>query len=496
MGFDIRYEAPGPVSGRFLTDRNFISGIIGPNGSAKTTTALMKMFYVACEQRPSPVDGVRYTRFVVIRNTYRQMARSTLLSWHKRIPPSMGIYHSGGQNGQTTHHLKMQVPGVGIIDMEVIFAAIGENDVEDFCRGFEPTAAYVNEADLCAPELIEHLSGRCGRYPDSTHGGCSWYGLWFDMNAPDVDHWSYTDIYDQATRKPGYSVHIQPGGRAHNAENLPNLPVGYYEPRGRQSWWVRRFIDNLPGFSRAGRPVYEHEYNDQIHVSPTILTPRRNFPLSIGLDQGLFPSAVITQKQPSGQRWALGELVEHNVGYKTFAEKLNRLLASERYRGIPIGVSWVDPAGLSRSATSEEGGEAQHWAAMVARECGLTIKPAPSNAPGVRQEAVRQALLTVCDDNPHQRNLLIDPVHCPKLRRGFNSGYHFKKKRGGDGNSYEPEVNKNEFSNPHDALQYVELGDGGYETINRKRDQEERRERPDHRRRPSRASDYNPLSDF
>lgn len=503
MGFEVRYEAPGKVSARFLTDRTFIHGIIGPNGSAKTTTALMKFFYIACEQRPSPVDGVRYTRFVVIRDTYRQMARSTLKSWHKRVPKDMGRYQDGGQNGQTTHHLRLQVPGVGIIDMEVIFAAIGDNDVEDFCRGFEPTAAYVNEADRCAREVITHLSGRCGRYPDALHGGCSWYGLWFDMNAPDVDHWAYEDIYDPATRLPGYSVHIQPGGRTPEAENVPNLPPGYYDPRNRPDWWVRRFIDNLPGYSRAGKPVYEHEYHDQIHVASEIIVPRRYVPLYIGLDQGLFPSAIITQRLPqTGQRLVLAELVMENVGYKTFAAALNRLLASERFRGIPVEKAFADPAGLARSAASEEGGEAQHWAALVARECRLKVVGAPSNAPGVRQEAVRQELGTVAMDDPHRRNMLIDPVHCPMLRRGFNSGYHYRKRRASDGDSYEPTVNKNKFSNPHDALQYVVLGDGGYDLVSKKNGTYDRRDDDDHRprqgRRPGRAqsSDYNPLNDF
>ncbi len=498
MGFAIHYEAPGPVSARFLSDRGFIVGIIGPNGSAKTTTALMKMFYVACEQRPSPVDGIRYTRFVVIRDTYRQMARSTLKSWHKRVPQSMGRYIDGGQNGQTTHHLRFQVPGVGIIDMEVIFAAIGDNDVEDFCRGFEPTAAYVNEADRCARDVITHLSGRCGRYPDETHGGCSWYGLWFDMNAPDVDHWAYEDIYDPATRLEGYSVHIQPGGRSPLAENVPNLPAGYYEPRNRPTWWVRRFIDNLPGYSRQGKPVYEHEYHDQIHVASEVIEPRRYLPLEIGLDQGLYPSAIITQRLPqTGQRLILAELVGENIGFKTFARSLNLLLSSERFRGMRVDCAYVDPAGLAKSATSEEGGEAQSWAKLVAQECNIKVVGAPSNAPGVRQEAVRQELNAVSIEDPYRRNILIDPVHCPKLRRGFNSGYHYRKRRASDGDSYEPTVNKNIYSNPHDALQYVVLGAGGYEAINRKKDEEERRERreTDHRgrRRASAQSDYNPL---
>ena len=73
----ILYRAPGPISEAFLADRHFIAGIMGPIGSAKTSTCLVKPLHIGMEQAPNPRDGWRRSRFVVVRDTYTQPATST-----------------------------------------------------------------------------------------------------------------------------------------------------------------------------------------------------------------------------------------------------------------------------------------------------------------------------------------------------------------------------------------------------------------------------------
>ena len=55
--------------------------------------------------------------------------------------------------------------------------------------------------------------------------------------------------------------------------------------------------------------------------------------------------------------------------------------------------------------------------------------------------------------------LLLSP-HCRVLRKGFAGGYHYARVRMSGDDRYHDRADKNEFSHPHDALQYVMLGAG------------------------------------
>ena len=52
---------------------------------------------------------------------------------------------------------------------------------------------------------------------------------------------------------------------------------------------------------------------------------------------------------------------------------------------------------------------------------------------------------------------------CALLRKGFNSGYCYRRIRSAGGEAFEDVPDKNKFSHLMDALQYLCLGDGGYE---------------------------------
>jgi len=78
--FSVTYEPTGPVSQLFYEDRADVSMIMGPIGSAKTSTALMKFVLCAMAQRKSPIDGVRYSKWCVIRDTYRNLKKTTIPS--------------------------------------------------------------------------------------------------------------------------------------------------------------------------------------------------------------------------------------------------------------------------------------------------------------------------------------------------------------------------------------------------------------------------------
>ena len=94
----------------------------------------------------------------------------------------------------------------------------------------------------------------------------------------------------------------------------------------------------------------------------------------------------------------------------------------------------------------------------------------PNNDLTMRLEAVRQPLSEMIDGEPA---FLLSPT-CKMLRRGFNSGYRYRRMKIAIAERYDDKPEKNEYSHVHDALQYVEIG-GGERTaiLGRKRERDE-----------------------
>src|SRR6187399_1615078 len=86
MTISINFDAP-PTVARFMKSDAFGRVIAGPVGSGKTTGCIFEIFRRACEQEPAP-DGLRYTRFAVVRQTLKQLKDTVLkdiLAWLPRL---------------------------------------------------------------------------------------------------------------------------------------------------------------------------------------------------------------------------------------------------------------------------------------------------------------------------------------------------------------------------------------------------------------------------
>jgi hypothetical protein len=82
----------GPVGERFLNDKRLITGIMGPVGSAKTTKCVAKMVKSALWQEPGP-DGIYRAKWGVIRDTYPQLKKTVLATWHRWFPKALGDWN-------------------------------------------------------------------------------------------------------------------------------------------------------------------------------------------------------------------------------------------------------------------------------------------------------------------------------------------------------------------------------------------------------------------
>jgi hypothetical protein len=474
-GLNVRWVSPGPVSSRFLACGERIKAICGPVGSGKTTTNLMDHVARACKQKPSPrkrVQGLpaRLYKLCVVRDTYRNLWRSVLPSWFKRVPRETGEFV--GSENAPARHIVTFAPGDGTaVVFWVDFVAMGDMGAEEALGGYEPSAFYLNEAPNLSPDVFTFANSRVGRYPDMEDGGPSWHGITLDMNSPEMGNWCFDGIpespFDGFFGKlpEGWAFFQQPSGLSPLAENLANLPPGYYRDQmaGAAKWYIERFIHCRPGYSRDGLPVFP-EFDDTRHVAaePLLVMPRRQ--VIVGLDAGLSPAATVNQVTPSGQWQLQGELVcEPGVGPERFAERLNQYLAEHypahlrirRRPGEPPSIQgWADPS-------SAYGGDKTHdadraWLTKVSDKSGIRILPAPTNNLTKRLSAVRVPLTRTIDTEP---GFVMSP-NLSVCRKALNAGYRFKQVKVGGVRKNLAEIDKNAFSHPMDALQYACLGGG------------------------------------
>ena len=452
----IVYKPPGPVARSFLGSSAFFRGIMGPFGSGKSTVCVMEILRRAKEQLPG-IDGIRRSRWAVIRNTYPELKTTTIKTWHQWVPASIGRWVD---QGPPMHHIQE-----GDLDLEVIFISLDRPQDVAKLLGMELTGAWVDEAREIPKVVIDGLTGRVGRYPSSAQGGSAWSGIICSTNAPDSDHWWFKLAEEQ--RPEGFEFYRQPGGLDAAAENLDwlnqtpsslTLPIGsearraqgrgYYQRQvsGKDPDWIRVYVDAEYGFVRDGKPVYP-EYRDQVHCQEFGLT--RGWPIYVGIDFGLTPAATFAQRTPMGQwRWH-SELVTEDMGAVRFAQLLNAAMR-ERYPGFQFAGITGDPAGDSRAQTDET------TPFQILRAAGISALPAPTNDFIKRRESVAASLGRLIDGQP---GLIIHP-QCQMLRKGMGGGYAYRRVQVSGEERYRDVPDKNMYSHVCEAAQYMMLGGG------------------------------------
>ena len=68
----------------------FVRTLVGPIGSGKSVACIMEMVKLSLEQ--TPYNGIRKTRWAVIRNTYRELLDTTMESFFDWFPKELGDY--------------------------------------------------------------------------------------------------------------------------------------------------------------------------------------------------------------------------------------------------------------------------------------------------------------------------------------------------------------------------------------------------------------------
>ena len=443
------YQPPGPIADAFIRSPILFKALMGPVGSGKSTACCVSIVNDAHAQPASPLDGIRRSRVGVFRNTYVELKTTTIRTWHDWMPQSVGTWKA---EGPPTHRLFFKLPDQTIVDLEVMFMALDRPDDVAKLLSLELTSAWMNEVRELPKQVFNTLRQRVNRYPQRRHGGAAWPGIRMDTNPPDDDSWFYKLFEEE--KPPNHQLFRQPGAFTAGAENRQNLAPDYYENMlpGMPKHEKHVMVDANYGYSRAGEPVYGDDWDDSLHVAPGRIAPIPGRKIILGADAGRTPACIAGQRDAWGRWLILAELVAHGMGAERFGGRINAWL-KENFPGHTEYEGWGDPA----ADYANDAGE-MTWLEIVSNETEITFQPAPlsNNNINTRIEAVRQPLTELIGGQPAfqlGRN-------CPILRKGFNSGYRFRRLQVAGDKRFDDKPEKNAFSHPHDGLQYLIVGGG------------------------------------
>ena len=469
-----------PTQESFMVSDKYVRVLAGPIGGGKSVACAHELMRWACAQEPNH-RGERKTRFLIVRNTADQLrntTRKTVFDWFP--PGESGLFW---KETDKTLYIEATLGDGSQLKSEWMFIALDTPDDVRKALSLEATGLWGNEARELHPDVVDGLLMRVNRYPSAKDGGCTRAGAIFDTNMPGEDTW-WSDKMDNPPRNWG--VFVQPEAampvetyimkygedpdenlvgqdnegdqwaidpRCDNYQYLsPNNPGQYYKEtlEGKTKDFIRVYLQCRYGRSLDGFPVYEKTFLPEIHISEKPLSPivSTTYPITIGLDFGRTPSAIFGQVDPRGRLLIFSELVSENMGLERFIETKLRPHIFEKYQRCAIRVA-PDPAGAQKSQINEIS------PFDVLKKAGFTISKPHTNYVSPRIEAVEGWLTKFIDGKPA---FIVDSA-CQTLIKGFKSGYRCKANRKGELDGKEPE--KNSFSHPHDAMQYLALMAGG-----------------------------------
>lgn len=435
----------------------FVKAIAGPPGSGKTVGVLWECIMRAMRQPPG-ADGVRRRRLMVIRESYPALSTTTVKTFKDWVPPEWG-------------HVAMKQPIEGTFEWmlkdgtkvhwEVIFIAIGGENVVDKLRSLEVSDAWLTEATEVTRDVYEMAVQRVGRYPSAKDGvPCFEPGVLLDFNKPGTNHWLYDlcvenqpedfayfeqppavictnfDKAEAGEEPPQYEMNPE-------AENLDNLPAGYYAQQlsNMRDWSkIKSFLLMKWSSFGNGKRVFS-EFSRQYHVASVNTSPLLDEPVYVGLDtSGLNPGATFGQFQ-MGSLVILDELVGDDTPFLEFIESGLKPLIRAKYAGYPL-LCICDPSNPRDAFTGQT-------AVQLLNRNGIKAQCAPTNSFVPRKNAVSYYL-------SKRAGMVIDP-RCKRLIEGLDEGYVYKRLRigGSVGAQYSNSPDKNEYSHVVDALQYL-----------------------------------------
>ena len=502
----ITYNAE-PTAQRFHASDKVVRGFMGPVGNGKSVTCIQELIRLAQDQWPN-CDGIRKTRWAIVRNTYPELRTTTLNTWKQWVPEQICPIT---MNPMILAKCNQPISDGTRLEFEVYFLSLDRDDDIKKLLGLEVTGIFCNEARELSYGVIKTGRERIGRYPalidgyeddeskgykgprdtEGNYQPCKRKALLMDTNPPDDDHWWYQlaeenclkairpehrDFAISETKRifdffrgPSPLIKLPNGTYEPNpeAENVDHLPGGYQYYldmiAGNDEDHVNVMVLGNYGHLKTGKPVYP-EYNDKLHCPETGIIAIPGIGLGLGWDFGLTPSCVITQITSLGQMLVLAELFSEDMGVRQFARDVVKPFLATHYSDYDIEFSLGDPSGTARGESEAKSAIGilndeyvinDDGDLIVPLDMGFMTEGAPTNDPTLRLDAVKH-FLTKLVDGGYPGYVL--NKSCKYLRKGKMGGYKYKKVQMSGENRYNLKPDKNVYSHPADAEQYAACG--------------------------------------
>lgn len=460
----IIYEATDTAAD-FHNDDSFVRLLLGPVGCGKSVAGCLEIYSRAAQQ-PAGDDGIRRSRWAVIRNTYPELETTTIKTWIS--------WYSENEFGNVKHSSPISHRiQCNDIDLEVIFLAMDSPDDIKKLMSLELTGAYLNEAQFIDKKIFETCLQRVNRYPSKKDGApLGWSGVILDTNPPDTDHWIYR-LFEEKLPKD-YRIFkydsplIKLDSKPENETNFNiskdgtyyvNNPVDYRSIQNDPNYWLRLVssytdeeikvnIMGQYGIFIDGKPVHP-SYNDKYHYSEKPLIYNPLVELGLGWDFGRTPACAIGQLNPMGELRVLDELWSEDMSLREFAEITVIPHLNLHYPGWEKNyISVHDPAG--QNSSQEDGNSC----ARILEELGINSFPAAStNAATPRRDGLDYFLGRMSGGKP---SFILGP-RCKRSRKGLMGLFQYARVKVGGDSRYHDKPLKNMYSHICEALEYLAM---------------------------------------
>lgn len=471
-----------PTLKRAMMSSALVKIVQGPVESGKTHWLIMSMYRDMCSI-PRCKDGIRRSRFLVVRNSSGELERGIMRSYKNIFPPK----DFGEIQGKmpAIHKIKFMD-----VECEVEFFAFEDDSVAVMrkLRSTEYTKAYINEGQYISLRMLIAVRQRTGRFPRAID--CPDWDrakrVDMDMNAPPMNnHWVLymrgdidlpADMLASEKRKfnkpQDWEFFVQPGavkpiydhfGEIVSFEihpDIENLP--YQDTEAILSMCQTGEIDDIKRDYmnqyvqvKDGAPRYP-KFKRDWHVHKGRMKAVPGISPVIGWDPSKYGAATFWQKVNNQWRCSHELNARNNValqnGYR-FVEKMKEYLSTYYPWHSETGITcWSDPFG-DRDMISEE---FTYW--TIAQAQGLNFSsPMPKDNPSMRLEIGTKV---VSDGEYGQPKMLICPVGAPTLVDAFDGGATMKQVKRGSDLVTQSQLLKNKHADIIESAEYAFWGGG------------------------------------
>ncbi len=503
--------------------KEFCRLLMGPIGGGKTVSCMMDFFLLASNM-PKLADGFRHSRWAFIRNTGPQLRDTTIKTFSDWYPePHFGrmrrtdkifdfryndiraevLFKALDDPGDVRNLLSLELTGAFLneareIDPSIwegVTGRVGRHPSFSKLKGVLPWRheppdqpgrwlKWTRKTSKQPSRITEHyvILSEFGELtadvpldqsPDWRWVEGPWSGIIADTNPCSTDDFIYKlfEVQAQQDKQVGelYHIYKQPPGLIRvdnrwmtnpNAENIENLPPGYYTKAavGKDKSWIDVYCLGKYGVLSDGKPVHAG-YDDTWHSCEFDFDP--GLPVYVGWDFGINGQAcVLAQLSRRGQLRVFDEFFAEDMGMYQFARDVVKP-GIAKWKGARFEGSYGDPAGNNRAATDEKAAMQILNDMYEGMEVGLPFRtyPTHTNAARPRWDAVDFFLNNTTikqAQEPVAPRFLIHP-RCTLLREGLQGRYEFERVRGTDGR-FKEVPKKNRHSHLADGLQYLTLG--------------------------------------